>query len=221
MRLVICGRDWGWQEAAQGRPFVGPSGKLLTKAMALAGLDRASPDVLITNVVNKRPKGDEWGAHYATDVAEGLDKLQQTLTLAKPELIVALGEHALQAVTCGDPGAKPPKKQTITETRGYVFDSPYGAVLAMVHPAFILRTWHPWWATFCYDWQKAKRRLEGDGVGRRGREQSVTGPLAPPNATVPIAVDIETIGSGCGVTPVCIAFAWDVSIGYVYAWEPA
>src|SRR5437016_4801737 len=129
MRLVCVGRDYGFQEAAQGRPFVGPSGKLLTKAMALAGFDRAAPDVLMTNVVNKRPPHDEWGAHVASDVAEGLDKLQQTLTLARPDLIVALGEHALQAITCGDPNHKPPKKQTITETRGYRFPSPYGDVL--------------------------------------------------------------------------------------------
>src|SRR5438105_246578 len=112
MRLVVVGRDWGWQEAAAGRPFVGPSGKLLTKAMTLAGIDRTSPDVIITNVVNKRPPRDEWGMHAPGDVEDGMSKLQQTLTIAKPQLIVALGEHALQAVTSGNPDVKPPKKQT-------------------------------------------------------------------------------------------------------------
>src|SRR5439155_726979 len=113
MRLVVVGRDWGFQEAAAGRPFVGPSGKLLTRAMQQAGIDRTAPSVIVTNVVNKRPARDEWGAHAPNDVQDGLDKLQQTLTIVKPQLIVALGEHALQAVTCGDPHFRPPKKHTI------------------------------------------------------------------------------------------------------------
>src|SRR5438552_1245623 len=201
-RLVVCGRDWGWQEQQQGRPFVGPSGKLLTRAMQRAGFDRTAPDVFVTNVVNARPRGDEWGAHSREAVLAGLDKLQQTLTLAKPELIVALGEHALHAITRGDPWWKPPKKHTITETRGYVFESAYGRVLAAVHPAFILRTWHPWWATFCYDWQKAARLLGGAAAGRGGREQIVNGTKLDPPPSAPLAVDIETTGSGAGCKPV-------------------
>src|SRR2546430_318695 len=218
MRLVVVGRDWGWQEAAAGRPFVGPSGKLLTRAMQPAGIDRTSPDVLVTNVVNKRPARDEWGAHAPGDVQEGMSKLQQMLTIAKPQLIVALGEHALQAVTKGDPHVKPPKKHTITETRGYVCDSPYGPTLAMVHPAFILRTWHPWWATFCWDWAKAARILGCDGVGRGGRERVLTHADALPfvdevERAPALAVDIETTGTGAGCRPVCIAFAARVSEG--------
>src|SRR5205807_6340643 len=218
MRVVVVGRDYGWQEAAQGRPFVGPSGKLLTKAMTLAGFDRSDANVLVTNVVNKRPAHDEWGAHIASDVQEGLDKLQQTLTIAKPQLIVALGEHALQAVTSGNPDVKPPKKHTITETRGYTFESAFGPTLAMVHPAFILRTWHPWWATFCWDWHKAARLLGCAGLPKGGGE---------PRECIPapdlirrafdweqprlLAVDIETSGTGAGCKPVCIAFAWKVT----------
>src|SRR2546430_17060903 len=136
--------------------------------MQQGGTGRTSPDVLVTNVVNKRPARDEWGAHALGDVQDGLDKLQQTLTIAKPQLIVALGEHALQAVTRGDPHFKPPKKHTITETRGHVFKSPYGRRLAAVPPTFILRTCHPWWAPFCRDWPKAARLLGGAGLRDAG-----------------------------------------------------
>lgn len=155
--FVIVGRDFGYHEDLAGVPFVGPAGKLLNKALERAGLSRR--DALVTNVANTRPAGDEWFRHEPGAIERGTRELHELLGKAPRKLILTLGEQALQAVVHGDPRAKPGEDATITNTRGYPFESPWGLVLPAVHPAFIMRNWVPWWATFCYDTEKASRLL--------------------------------------------------------------
>jgi uracil-DNA glycosylase family 4 len=54
-QLVVIGEAPGYNEAKEGTPFVGASGKLLRQALAFHGLD----DVYITNVVKCHPKGNK------------------------------------------------------------------------------------------------------------------------------------------------------------------
>src|SRR5207247_2175939 len=128
-------------EAIEGVPLVGPSGKLLNRAMQRAGLARA--ETLCTNVCNIRPPADKWEAHARADVERGVRELDELLRGAPRGLIVAMGNEAFRTLTQGSPYAK---AVGIEEARGYVWPSPYGDVLAMMHPAAILRQWVPWWA---------------------------------------------------------------------------
>lgn len=159
--VVVVGRDCGWEEIRDGRGFVGQSGKLIwhpsrkSGAADLAGLPRAS--CLVTNVVNTQPPANDWGKHDAEAVARGSREALALIAEHPRRLVIALGEQAAALCLTGDPNGSLP--DSITNTRGYVFaDTHCGwPTLVAVHPAFILRSWHPWWATFRYDWQKAAR----------------------------------------------------------------
>lgn len=160
-RVVIVGRDNGWDEQREGRGFVGQSGKLLwhptrhSGAADLAGLPRAS--CLVTNVVNTQPSQNDWSKHAPGDIVRGSAEALGLIAQHPRTLVVALGEQAVAVCLTGDAVGTLP--DSITNIRGYVFaDTACGVpVLACVHPAFLLRNWHPWWATFCWDFAKAAR----------------------------------------------------------------
>lgn len=193
------------------RPFVGPAGKLLDKAMTLAGVSRAS--ALVTNVLNKQPPGDRWEAHDRAEVAGGVQRLHELLAVAPRRLVVTLGEQAFWAVVKRDPWYRPSEGEgSVTERRGYVYPSAYGPVLCMLHPAFVARAWVPNWALLCWDWQKAARLLAGGADTTQRSERYVTRveeaeayereALAAPL----VAVDSETDGEHAERVA-CVAFA--------------
>lgn len=200
------------------RPFVGPAGSLLNRGLKQAGIERET--CIVTNCVNKKPPHDEWKLHKPEDVQEGLAALRALARREEPALLVAFGEQALHALIAGDPDAALYK---ITEARGYVFPSEFGPVLACTHPAFILRTWHPWWALFCLDLQKAKRVYEEStnggwkgGVPAERASYSEHIVLTPPvwvrdvPPMYPMAIDIET---NADLSIACIGWAVDKHMG--------
>ncbi len=63
-RLAIVGEAPGAEEARQGRPFVGRSGKLLDESLAAAGIDRAA--CLVANVFRFQPPGNKVGHFFAS-----------------------------------------------------------------------------------------------------------------------------------------------------------
>src|SRR2546427_7021977 len=215
--IVLCGRDWGFEEQRAGRPFVGPAGKLLSRALAKAGIEREQ--CLITNVVNARPAGNQWEKHSAAELDRGVAALHQVLGAAPRRIIVALGAEAFQACCGRDPRTRPEETfdgNGITELLGYCFDGPFGPVLASTHPAFILRTWLPWWPCLCWDLAKAKRWTKGDNVAPLGQEHVMAYDVqleVPGDAT--LAVDIETSGPHAEKIE-CIAFAWNAEYGHAY-----
>jgi uracil-DNA glycosylase len=119
-RIVIVGEQPGDQEDRVGKPFVGPAGKLLDRALAEAGVDRAA--LYVTNAV-KHFKWEPRGKRRVLEV--------ELRTLA-PELIVCLGATAAQSVT-----GRPVK--VLTE-RGGITPTEFGApALITVHPSSLLR----------------------------------------------------------------------------------
>jgi uracil-DNA glycosylase family 4 len=164
-QLVCVGRDPGWQEEQHGRPFVGEAGKVLAQAMSDAGLARSS--LLIHNVVPSRPPRDEWALHSDEAIGAGAKSLCDLLNKHPRRCIVGFGSQAFWTCATGEPAPRSEKALnnllakrfggTITELRGYVWDGPFGPVLAAVHPAFVLRSWLPWRATLTWDLLKAKR----------------------------------------------------------------
>jgi len=134
-RLMFIGEQPGDAEDTQGEPFVGPAGRLLDEALAAAGIERRA--VYLTNAVKHfkwRPKGKR-RIHERPDRSEiraCQHWLELELRLLKPELVVALGATAAQALL--GPSFR------ITAERGKLRSSPLAPrVIATVHPSSILR----------------------------------------------------------------------------------
>ena len=133
--IVLIGEQPGDQEDLSGRPFVGPAGKLLDKALAEAGVDRKQ--VYVTNAVKHfswfpRGKRRMHKKPGAREISACLPWLEKEIELIKPEVLVCLGATAAQALLGRD--------FKVTVDRGKVLDSNLAPhALATVHPSSILR----------------------------------------------------------------------------------
>src|SRR5437773_9276301 len=133
--LMLVGEQPGDAEDMSGHPFVGPAGKLLDRALAEAGIDRA--EVYVTNVV----KHFKWEARgkrrihkkpNAGEIAACRPWLDTEIALVKPRAIVCLGATAAQALLG--------RQFKVTAHRGEFIASPLAPlVLATVHPSSLLR----------------------------------------------------------------------------------
>ena len=134
-RIMLIGEQPGDQEDLAGRPFVGPAGKLLDKALAEAGIDRKQ--IYVTNAVKHFswfPRGKRRMHKTPTqqEVAACLDWLRQELRLVKPSVIVCLGATAAKALL--GPSVR------VTVDRGKWLESDLAEhVMVTVHPSSILR----------------------------------------------------------------------------------
>jgi len=214
--LAFVARDYGFEEQAAGRPLVGASGKIFNRALAKAGIERGH--CLVTNVVNQQPAGNRWEMHSDDTIRAGVTALESILSASPRRLIVAFGAEAFQACRGRDPQRRPEEEfdgNGITELRGYVFEGPWGPVLAATHPAFVLRTWLPWWPLLCWDLAKAKRWVDGKGGAVSTQEILLTPDIEwpEPPANVTIAMDSET-GKHYN-TIECVGWAWDAQTSYV------
>lgn len=90
--FVFIGEGPGASEDALGIPFVGPAGRLLQKALGLAGF--ATEDWFLTNLVACRPTDKQGGANRApspNEVANCSERLTQVVHIIRPRIIVAVG----------------------------------------------------------------------------------------------------------------------------------
>jgi uracil-DNA glycosylase len=126
-RIVLVGEAPGEQEVRDGRPFVGPAGRLLRKAAAEVGLVEA--DLLFTNSVACQPKPVK---PWVRAIVACHERLETDLSAAPRAVILTLGATALRAVT-GQ------RRRRMLEVRGRPLSSPWGPVLPTVHPARVLR----------------------------------------------------------------------------------
>jgi DNA polymerase len=134
-QVMFVGEQPGDQEDVQGRPFVGPAGKLLDRAMEEAGIDRTK--AYVTNVV----KHFKWQArgkrriHQKPNWAEMTacrPWLDSELALIKPEVLVCLGATAAQALLG--------RQFRVSRQRGELVESALAPhVMATIHPSAILR----------------------------------------------------------------------------------
>jgi uracil-DNA glycosylase family 4 len=128
--LCIIGEGPGSTELQQGYPFVGPSGKVVGRALALAGVDRS--DVFMMNaLLCAKPSGDE-AANVA--MAHCRARLVNDLVLSAPTAICALGGMALHALQVPYTG--------ISQARGTTQFSkliPNVPIIGSIHPSSLLR----------------------------------------------------------------------------------
>lgn len=135
-KIVFVGEQPGDQEDRQGKPFVGPAGQLLDRALAEAGIDRSR--VYVTNAV-KHFKWEPAGKRRlhqkpnAREIAACRPWLEAELAIIQPQIVVALGATAAQALMG--------KAFRVTQSRGRAFrDVPWAKMFyATVHPSSILR----------------------------------------------------------------------------------
>ena len=134
-RIFMVGEQPGDREDLAGKPFVGPAGKLLDRALAEAGIARG--DVYITNAV-KHFKFEERGKRRihkkpsAGEIHACHPWLEAELAVVKPQIIVCLGASAAQAVIG--------RSHRLMEQRGQFLPHPLAnEVTATVHPSAILR----------------------------------------------------------------------------------
>jgi DNA polymerase len=132
---MFVGEVPGDQEDIQGRPFVGPAGKLFDEALEDAGIDRAT--VYVTNVVKHfkwtgRGKRRIHQKPNASEVAACRPWLDAELAVVEPRVLVCLGATAAQALLG--------RQFRVSKQRGVPVDSELAEhVLATVHPSSILR----------------------------------------------------------------------------------
>jgi uracil-DNA glycosylase family 4 len=126
-RLMFVGEAPGADEDMQSRPFVGRAGQLLTKIIEAIGLKRE--EVLIGNVNRCRPPGNRPPTFEEASMCKPF--LEREIAIVQPEVIVTLGNTALQNLL----GAT----QGITKLRGKFQGYKGIKVMPTYHPAYLLR----------------------------------------------------------------------------------
>jgi DNA polymerase len=134
-RMMLVGEQPGDREDLEGKPFVGPAGRILDEGLQAAGIDRSR--VYVTNAVKhfrftQRGKRRLHEKPNAQQIRACKPWLESEISVVKPDIIVLLGATAAQAVM--GPAFR------VSKQRGEVMPSPLGIpVLATVHPSSILR----------------------------------------------------------------------------------
>ena len=134
-QVVFVGEQPGDQEDKQGRPFVGPAGRVLDEGLELAGID------LSTTYVTNAVKHFKWTARGKrrihakpnwSEIAACHPWLQSELEAIEPAVVVCLGATAAQALLG--------KQFRVTKQRGTWIESELAEhVTATIHPSSILR----------------------------------------------------------------------------------
>lgn len=192
-KIMLIGEAPGQQEEALGKPFVGKSGQELTKMLAEAGiireecyltnvfLDRPPSNNIFAWCLKKKEADEAWQAlgnegkypyvylksgNYLDParLVEALPRLQEEIKAYNPNIIIALGNTPLWALT---------NLSGITKYRGTIllcdiFDQQY-KVLPAFHPAYILRQWESRPVAVA-DFMKAKKESQYKEFRRINRE---------------------------------------------------
>ncbi len=127
-RLVFVGEAPGADEDAQGEPFVGRAGKLLTDIVE-KGMGLKRSDIYICNILRCRPPGNR--NPLPVEAAACREFLDAQLAIIKPEFICCLGTVAAQNLLS--------EKTPIGKLRGRFLDYQGIKVLCTYHPAYVLR----------------------------------------------------------------------------------
>jgi DNA polymerase I len=202
--VCVVGEAPGAEELRSGLPFVGQSGKLLSRALSRVGIDESQ--VYFTNALRCRPPIGKAPPREAIEACRS--RLLAEVGSAERKVTIALGGSALKSLL-GDHSLK------ITSERGKAFTTDWGVVVTANHPAFILRS-HGEYPRFVADLRYAAGFLQGAKVKDPGvtRWDLVT----PQNIRRVVdflltqeylAADIETSGFNALTDQIlCLSVAW-------------
>lgn len=134
-RIMVVGEQPGDQEDLDGRPFVGPAGQVLDRALAEAEVDRTQ--IYVTNAV-KHFKFEQRGKRRIHQKPNGTETkachpwLRSELVLVRPELVVLMGATAAQSLLGSS--------FRVTKQHGVSVASDVDAIVtATIHPSAVLR----------------------------------------------------------------------------------
>lgn len=143
--LMVIGEAPGADEDAQGEPFVGRGGQLLTKILEAIHFKRE--DVFIANIIKCRPPENR--RPEAEEVAECEPYLYKQIELVQPKLILALGLTAVNTLL--------KSKHTMGAIRGKVMEFRGIPMMTTYHPAALLR--NPEWKRAAWEDIQLLRKL--------------------------------------------------------------
>lgn len=144
-KVMVIGEGPGADEDAQGEPFVGRAGKLLTDILKAINFSRE--EIFIANVVKCRPPGNRTPTSEEMDTC--IPYLKKQIELIQPSLILCLGLTAAQGIL--------KKKDSLTNLRGQIFSFENAKVMVTYHPAALLR--NPNWKRGCWEDVQKFRKL--------------------------------------------------------------
>ena len=166
--VMLVGEQPGTREDLDGRPFVGPAGRLLDEALIKAGIERRG--IYVTNIVkhfNSTTRG-KLRIHKkpnAEEIAACRPWLEAEIARVGPKVIVCLGATAAQALIARD--------FRVSRQRGEMMKSPLAPLItATVHPSSILRSRddksrHAEMRQFVDDLKKIARHLPPSALKRK------------------------------------------------------
>jgi uracil-DNA glycosylase family 4 len=227
---MIVGEAPGEHEERMGLPFVGPSGAELDRMLQEAEILRST--CFVTNVVRKRPPGNDISVFFAERksdrtlahverhgkwclpvVIDGIELLKREIEACQPNVIIALGNTALWALT-GNWGITSWRGSTLECSLPVALDYK-PKVVPTYHPALVLRQWS-WRQTAVHDLRRASRHShsraliprEYDIISRPDYHTALAvlqGLLTEADkGPLNLACDIETRAGHIA----CIGFAW-------------
>lgn len=127
-RWMLVGEGPGAEEDLRGEPFVGQAGKLLDNMLSAIGLKRGE-EVYIANAVKCRPPHNR--TPEKAELAACRPYLERQIELVRPQLLIALGRPAAQALL--------DMEVSIASARGRLFEHRGTPVVVTYHPAYLLR----------------------------------------------------------------------------------
>src|SRR5690606_22923966 len=127
-RWMLVGEGPGKEEDRKGEPFVGQAGRLLDNMLGSIGLRRGE-DVYIANTVKCRPPHNR--TPEAAEIGACLPYLERQIELVRPQILIALGRPAAQALLG--------REIRIAAARGQRFAYRGISLVVTYHPAYLLR----------------------------------------------------------------------------------
>ncbi len=150
--IMVIGEAPGADEDAQGKPFVGAAGQLLTKILAAIGIVRE--DVFIANIIKCRPPNNRRPEKSETEQCEPY--LMKQIELVQPKFILAVGLTAANTLLKSE--------NKMGDIRGKVIDFHGITMIVTYHPAALLR--NPSWKQATWDDVQLLQKLYLESKGK-------------------------------------------------------
>jgi uracil-DNA glycosylase family 4 len=220
-KIMLVGEAPGAEEDLQGVPFIGAAGKTLDMVLSQAGITRY--ECLVTNVARERPPANKISFFFEDKkctipkpkLKEWIQLLRTEIVFNRPNVIVALGNTALWALT---------GERKISEFRGYIIPCSLVEgfkVIPTYHPMALNHEWKLLFPTVM-DLRKAKRHSEFPTIPDDNRMLiadispskfvDYCNEIANDNNVDYIAVDIETLQPGTHIDILGVAHSPDFGV---------
>ena len=230
-KVWLIGEAPGKNEDETGKPFMGGAGQVLNGLLSEVGILRSS--CYVDNVVQYQPPANNFGIYYS-DIKRGIptqelvsahERIQALAMAHKPNVIIALGNEALYALT---------GKRGIAKWRGSILSLGGIKVVPTYHPAMIMRQYE-FRTSALFDLTKAKTEgltttfpiIPADRFTIRPSFEEIISKLSELKKEKYLSFDIETAVEIKQI--LCIGFAWSASdalcvpifFGNTSFWTPA